>query len=108
MPVSREKRNPEKSHAPDGVKVVIVHVVGEVVDEEFFALVLRVLGDDGAVEVQNEHLHLAGLPRLPQVARDVEQERLRTRIHSLLRGRYRQYPRGPYLTWKKRTKQTHW
>ena len=53
-----------------------MHVVDEELDEELLALVLRVLGDDGAVEVRHERLHLARLPHLPQVARHVEHQSL--------------------------------
>ena len=56
---------------------MIVQIGGKIVDKEFFAFVLRVFGDDWAVEVENKHLHLASLPRLPEIARNVEEESLK-------------------------------
>jgi NADPH-dependent curcumin reductase CurA len=41
----------------DGIKVMIVQVGGEIIDEKFLALILGVLSDDGAIQVQYEHLH---------------------------------------------------
>ena len=57
-----------------GIKVMIVQVGGEIIDENFLAFILGVLSDDGAIQVQHEHLHPASLPPLPQVTGDVEQE----------------------------------
>ena len=56
---------------------MVVPVDGEVVDEQLDAVLLGVGVDDGHVHVLDQHLHLAALPRLPQVAGDVEQDGLR-------------------------------
>ena len=53
-----------------------MHIGGEIINEELLSFVFGLFGDDGAAEVQHQHLHLAGLPRLPQVAGNVEEQGL--------------------------------
>ena len=60
----------------DGVEVVVVQVHLEVVDQQLLAVPLGVLVDDRAVHLHHQHLALAALPDLPQVARHEEQDRL--------------------------------
>lgn len=59
-----------------GVVLVCVEIGGEVIHEKFLAVVLALFVNDGAVEVEDEHLDAASLPGLPQVAGHVEQDGL--------------------------------
>lgn len=60
----------------DGVKVVVVDISGEIIDQQLFSFVFSFFSDDGAIEVEYKHFHLAGLPGLPQVAGNVEEKSL--------------------------------
>lgn len=59
-----------------GVVVLRVQIVGEVFNEQLLAVGFTLFVDDGAVHVECEHLDAATLPRLPQVAWHVEEDRL--------------------------------
>ncbi len=56
---------------------MVALVDGEVVHEQLDPVLLGVRIHDGNVHVLYQHLDLAALPRLPQISRNVEQQRLR-------------------------------
>ena len=59
-----------------GVYVVLMQVDVEVTDHHLQALLLHLIVHYGCVQLRHQHLHLAALPYLPNVARHVEQEGL--------------------------------
>lgn len=60
----------------EGVKVVILDIGDEVVENEFLPPALVVLIYDGRVEVHDQHFDTTPFPRLPEVAWDVEEHGL--------------------------------
>ena len=54
----------------------MLQIVDEVVEKQFFLLLLLDLRADAHVEVHHEGVDLAGFPVLPQPARHVKQDRL--------------------------------
>ena len=57
---------------------MILEVVVKVVQQQLLLLFLLHFRDHANVEVHHERSDLAGLPVLPQPARDVEQDRLKS------------------------------
>lgn len=58
------------------VEVLRMQIRGEVFDQQFTPVALTVLADHRTIEVQHQHLDPAAFPRFPQVARNVEKDRL--------------------------------
>lgn len=47
------------------IKVVTIQILGEVVEENLFALLFSLIVDDRTIEIQHEHLDATTLPGLP-------------------------------------------
>ena len=57
-----------------GPPVVVFEIVDEIVEQQFFLLLLLNFGADAHVQVHHECVDLARLPVLPQPSRHVEQD----------------------------------
>lgn len=64
------------SEKSEGVKVVIVQIEAEVVDQHLFAFSLGIVINNGGVQLHHQHLYLTTFPDLPEISWDVEHDSL--------------------------------